>query len=389
MPRTEINQDKAARATRAELVARLRARFPEIEAAIFAHIRGVSEPVADADSAYVAGLRAAVAAAIDYGLKCIEGEDWAVPVPPETARQARLAARDGVRLDTVLRRYVAGSNLLEEFIVVEAEDLPSEVLRQVIGERGPQLDRLMEAMSSEYIEELERAKRSSAERQADRVLHLLEGNGLASPAEIDYDFETWHVGMILRGANAQVTARVLAERLGSRLLDVPRDPETVWAWLGSLRRPAAMNLKQFVAGSTPAEVSVAIGEPRQGLGGWRLTHREAQMALGVMLRRPRKLLRGRDVILLAGIMRDETLVRALLDTYLGPLRGEGPAGTVLIETLRSYFSVGGNAAAAAVNLGVTRHTVQRRIRTVERKLGQLLHTCQAELQVALQVDEIQ
>ena len=55
------------------------------------------------------------------------------------------------------------------------------------------------------------------------------------------------------------------------------------------------------------DVSVAVGEPRSGLDGWRLTHREAQAAQEVMLRKPQRLTRARDVILLAAVLRDEAL----------------------------------------------------------------------------------
>jgi DNA-binding PucR family transcriptional regulator len=39
-------------------------------------------------------------------------------------------------------------------------------------------------------------------------------------------------------------------------------------------------------------------------------------------------------------------------------------------------------------LEVDRHTVQRRLRKVEEALGRLLHTCHAELEVALSLEEL-
>ena len=49
----------------------------------------------------------------------------------------------------------------------------------------------------------------------------------------------------------------------------------------------------------PAGVSSAIGEPGKGLDGWRLTHRQAQAAMRIALRRPQRLTRYADVALLA------------------------------------------------------------------------------------------
>jgi PucR C-terminal helix-turn-helix domain/GGDEF-like domain len=389
MRRPQGDRKQSPRAIRAELVARLRKRSPEIEKAILTHIRRLSEPVGDEDPAYLDGLRSAVVEAVSYGLEYMEGGgERSMPIPPDTARQARRAARSGVRLDTVLRRYAAGNKLLEEFIVAEADDVPSRVLCQILRDQGPRVDRLMESVATEYRQELERTRRSSGEKFAHRVLHLLAGDDLEGAADLNYDFDIWHVGMILTGRNAEATARTLAERVGCRSLHIERDHETVWAWLGSTRQPVISGLEHFLVDNVPTEISAAIGEPRRGLEGWRLTHREAQVALQVMLRRPRRLIRGRDVVLLAGVLRDDTLVRSLLDTYLAPLEEHGNSGQLLRETLRAYFSAGGNAAAAAAGLGVTRHTVQRRIRTIEQTIGQLLHTCHAELQVALQLDEL-
>lgn len=376
-------------AIRAKLAAQLREKAPEIEKAIFTRIRQLSEPVGEGDPAYVDGLQKAVAEAVHYGLECIErGREWSAPIPPGAIRQARRAARGGVRLDTVLRRYAAGNKLLEDFLVAEADDVPGQVLRQILKDQGPQVDRLMESVAIAYGTELERTRRSSVEQFADRILHLLSDDDLECPSDLSYGFEIWHVGMILVGRGADATTRVLAERLGYRLLHIERDHETVWAWLGSTQKPVRSNLKCSLMDNLPTEVSLAVGEPRWGLCGWRLTHREAQIALQVMLQKPRRFTQCRDVVLLAGISRDETLVRSLVDTYLAPLDRHGNSGPKLRDTLRAYFSAGGNAAAAGAALGVGRHTVQRRIRTIEQILGQLLHTCQAELQVALQLAEL-
>ena len=55
-------------------------------------------------------------------------------VPLAAVAQARRAASLGVGLDTVLRRYVAGHAILEDFVMQEAD--PSELLGQRIELRG-------------------------------------------------------------------------------------------------------------------------------------------------------------------------------------------------------------------------------------------------------------
>jgi DNA-binding PucR family transcriptional regulator len=136
-------------------------------------------------------------------------------------------------------------------------------------------------------------------------------------------------------------------------------------------------------------VSLAIGESSKGIDGWRLTHRQAQAAMLVALRRPRRLTWYADVALLAAVLRDQELARSLVEIHLSPLEDRKDGGAVARRTLRAYFAAGCNAATAAAALGVNRHTVERRLHAIEEQLGRLLHTCHAELEVALRVEELE
>jgi hypothetical protein len=377
------------REVRGDIASRLRVRGPEIENAIFARIRSLSEPVEGEDPTYVAGLRSAIAAALSYGLESVEkGGGSSIPLPTETSRQARRAAREGVGLDMVMRRYAAGNKVLEEFIVAEADDVPSHLLCQILGNQGPQVDRLLESVAADYAEELEQAQRSSAQRQADRVLHFLESNSLVGPSDLDYDFDGWHVGLILSNQRGMMNTRRLAERLGCRSLSVTRDDENGWLWLGARHMPDVAKLESLLRAELPPETSVAIGEPRKGPVGWRQTFREAQTALQIVFQRPQPITRCRDVILVSAVMRDSVLTVSLIETYLAPLDGRGASGEVLRKTLRAYFRADQNVAATAAALNVARHTVERRLRTVEDRLGQTIDACNAQLQVALETEEL-
>src|SRR5665213_761206 len=63
------------------------------------------------------------------------------------------------------------------------------------------------------------------------------------------------------------------------------------------------------------DAAFAVGEPGAGVDGWRLTHRQAQAALLVALRRPGgpRLTRYVDVALLASALRDDVLTSSLRD----------------------------------------------------------------------------
>lgn len=374
----------------AGVVARLRARLPEIEKAIFASIRaGSSDSAGSGDIEYVQGLRITIVAVLDYALMGIEhGEEWSGPIPSAAMAQARRAARNGVGLETVLLRYAVGNRLLSGFVMEEVDRFPSQMLRQVLNTQGSLVERLMAAVSAEYKLEVERTGRTLAQRRRERVQSLLNGEPV-DPGEFDYRFEdAWHLGIIVVGARAGEAVRGLGAGLGRNVLSVSCDEKTTWVWLGGKSRLPVAGIESRLAAMVDMGVVLAIGEPSQEIHGWRLTHHQAQAALSVALHRPQGITRYAEDMLLAAALRDETLAASLQEIYMSPLAGQKDGGTVLRETLRGYFDVTSNAATAAVRLKVDRHTVERRLQKIEERLGRLLPTCQAELEVALRLHEL-
>jgi PucR C-terminal helix-turn-helix domain/GGDEF-like domain len=378
-----------------DVVERLRARRTELEEAIFARLRdGLRDSPGGEDAEYVMGLRAAVAAAVGYGLRGIaEGEGWAGPIPAEVVAQARRAARLGVSLDTVLRRYVVGHTLLEDCFMEEADRSGVSgqrgAARQWLRAQASLLDRLLDAITREYRNEIERVGGSPERRHAERVQRLLAGATIDT-AELSYDLDRWHLGVVASGIGAAGAVRALAAAVDRRLLSVSHGEEAVWAWLGGRSRLAVTDVERVLRGEGPAGLVLAIGEPAQGIDGWRLTHRQAQAALLVALRRsePRRLTRYADVALLALALRDEPQAKSLIEVFLSPLDSRRDGGTVLRETLRAYFAAGRNASSAAAVLGVARHTIENRLRAVEQALGRSLQTCLPEMEIALRLDEL-
>jgi PucR C-terminal helix-turn-helix domain len=380
---------------RAALADRVRARRAELEEAIFSRVRDVTtyDAAEGEDAEYITGLRAAVTAALDYVLTGIEwGEEWASAIPPAALTQARRAARMRVSLDTVLRRYAIGSTVLRDYLMQEADsgDFPDQglVLRDVMSTQAALLDRLMASITGEYTNEVERAERSPERRRSERVQWLLDGGTPdGTGAGLGYELDVWHLGAIATGAGADGMLECLAVDLGRELLCVSRGEETVWAWLGGRQRLAGDEVATLLDGAEPWEASLAIGEPGWGVEGWRLTHRQAQAALLIALQKPQRLTCYADVALLASVLRDDALARSMVEIYLAPL-GKGTRGAVLRQTLRAYFAAERNASSTASVLGVARHTVENRLRAIEQKLGRTLHTHQAELEVALRLEEL-
>jgi hypothetical protein len=297
----------------------------------------------------------------------------------------------------VVRRLRARQSEIEQAILG---------LREMSRAQAALLDQLVVGVTREHVAELQRAGHSREHRLLERVRILLAGEhpdaGAASgalDAEFGYELEAEHVGLIARGPGALDALRDLAARLDRRLLSVAPSAELVWAWLGA-RRAVEMSELQRAAAGLHTTVAIAAGEPARGFAGWRLSHRQAQAALLVAIRRngiPRNrippaqgiaLTRYGDVALLATALKDEALASALIDVYIAPFLDAREGGGVLLECLRAYLAAERSVSSAAAALGVSRKTVENRLHAIEEKLARPLHPCPAELEVALLLHDL-
>ena len=176
------------------------------------------------------------------------------PIPPVLLAQARLDARDGVPLDTVLRRYFAGNALFGDFLVEEAEraEVPTRPFARLLARAG-------DARRSPARRRQRRARRarrrtgpsSAAERRRECVKSLLAGE-LVDHSELGYDLDAHHLGLMAKGEGAEEAMRELAGRLDRRLLAVRREEEPTWAcWLGGRRRARAEEALRALARRSP------------------------------------------------------------------------------------------------------------------------------------------
>lgn len=372
---------------RSLLSARLMKDVPEIEAAVHQRIRSIAEAAPPTDPEYVAGVQEATREAIDYAIVGIQtGERASESIPTAIAGQARRAARSGIPLETVLRRYHAGDRLLSEWITGLAHDLPVDALREIARTQSNIVDYLTAGIAGEYNCELERSRQSPSQRLTRRIRALLHGERDSDPS-LAYDLTGWHLGLIGSGASVEEGIREAARQADRQVLCVQGISDgRVWAWLGGRAKPDVGDLEQALEKRVPAGSSLCVGEARQGLEGWRLTHFEAQIALQVALYATSTITRFRDVMLLSAITRDPRLTESVVETFLQPLEAKGDRGPVLRETLRTYFGADQNAATTAHRLKVDRGTVRRRLTTVETLLGLKIDSYGPQLQVALAVE---
>jgi hypothetical protein len=136
---------------------RLRERLPELRAAVATRVHAFDDPSAVPDPANREGLEAALPAAVEYSIACLEAGDRRRPeVPVEVLAQARLDARDRVPLDTATRRYLAVNAILGDFLAEEAEraDVSCAALRRLLAVQATRLDEMLAAAGAEHAREV-------------------------------------------------------------------------------------------------------------------------------------------------------------------------------------------------------------------------------------------
>lgn len=372
-----------------ELADRVRRRKAEIEEVILARSKAIADPAEVQDPAYALGLREAIAAALDYGLEAIESSERNLSeIPLSLLAQARFAARAKVPLDTVLRRYLSGYTLLGDFVLEEAErhGVRAGDLKRQMRTQSTLLERLLAAVGEEYDREISRRPASAEERRLKSVRRLLDGESVDA-SELRYDFDGWHLGLIASGPDTGTTLGRLAETVGGSVLTVSDERGATWAWLGGHRSPKPNETERAIRDTSPKGSTFALGEPGEGLAGWRLTYEQAQAAFAIAQASHRPFVRYAEVALLAATLKDDLLRKSLRQLFLEPLEKERDGGVAARQTLGAYFTAGHQLSTAAVALGITRQTVKSRLMAIEERIGCAPDTCAAELWTALRLSD--
>jgi DNA-binding PucR family transcriptional regulator len=343
------------------------------------------------DAEYLRGLREAVARGVDYGISLLEdGMERGPQVPLALVVQARLAARQGIPLEMVMRRYMAGKALICDSILREATAIgasSSALLREALATQEAAFDRLLATVSEEYGREEQQRRKPGDSQLLERIRRLLAGE-LVDSSVLNYDLDRHHLAIVSGSPEAREAIRQLATETNSRHLIVNADHGEVWAWLGRKEAFDTEVVSRFVADASSPSMPMALGEPARSCSGWRLTHRQAQAAFSVAQVSPAGFARFAAVAMVVGAAESPLLATSLQRLYLSPLQGGGNKSTVLRETLRAYFSADRNSKSAGHALGVARQTVANRLEQVEARIGQPLSMCADAVDAALRMEEL-
>lgn len=375
---------------RAELLAAVARRHCEIRKAIFVRVQTIGPDEKSFDVEYLDGIKGAIDNAIDHTIReSLVIDEGTARAPDEVFAQTRVAARRGVPLEVVLRRYHAGHTLLGDFVAEEAErmGISPALLRVVLRSVAMVTEEVLAQIGEAYRDEVQSTQPISGERRrAERVRRLLGGE-LVDSSGLEYDLDRWHVGVAARGLVSHEPLLRLARDLNSSRLAISDDGLDS-LWFGWTERPDLDRFTMALSSRNAEGATLGVGEPATGLVGWRLTHGQARAALAVASRTGETTCRYINVPLVASALQDELLSTSLQHLYVDPLNADRNGGAVLRETLRVFLDADHNVTSTAAILGVSRNTVTNRLRAAEDRIGHLKPSRAGDLALALRLHEL-
>jgi hypothetical protein len=389
-----FRDERSPEQVRLDVAKRLHLRRPEaLETLVASMLSSVPDLVRVQDSQLTLGWSEVAGACLDCGLLAIEhGEEWPGPIPPIVVIQERRAARDGIDLSVSVARYITAYKLAWDFVLEEfGDDSISDrnrtlVLRRMSMATMSLLSRLLAEVTQVHFSELKHGMRTSAQKNAGLARRILAGERV-NEDEIHYDFDAEHVGVIGWGEGAAKALAGVADRLGYQRWIVSNDDGTVWAWLCTSRGCMTADIKKALGSDTCASVSAAIGDPVEGLAGFRDTHGLAQAAYLVAQLSRERITRYADVAREARALQDPLHTKWLMRTYITPVV-EHHDGAMLLRTLEKFYDAAHVVDKAAKLLGIGRHTVERHLDRIGELIGRDLRTCHAEMELALKLAQL-
>jgi hypothetical protein len=334
--------------------------------------------------------RASIYGNIRAVLGALGGDRIQPDAPAEAIEEARITARAGVPLESLLHTYRVGHAVIWERALDIAEELaPDSRSRHAVLKIGSRwlfsyVDSIASHVTKEYTRERDRIMRSSIERRVQLVRDILDGATIDA-GELGYDLDAEHLALVVQGPQAEAWIDALASGLHRHPLTIAVSDQVVWAWLGARHELGAEGRRLLAGVSVPEDTCAAVGEPRWAAEGFRRSHTEALAAHQVGQRLHAPITRYDDVTLEAALLTDERVARRLVDHELGPLAEDDERAAKLRTTLEAYLRTGQNASAAAAMLNVNDRTVAYRIRAIEALLGRSVAARSTELAMALRL----
>ncbi|WP_068401251.1 PucR family transcriptional regulator [Kribbia dieselivorans] len=330
-----------------------------------------------------------------------------VPAPPEEVRGRleRELAVDIVARDVTVTGVIAALRVLQDLWLTQlvqaalsvtgGSDALPRLMKAVSGAVDAAVDRLVTAISQERRVVLQQGRATTRATIEGLVSGELPDEQVTS-ASLGIDMGGWHVGCVLHApAGASVTRSEVDAAVasfaevsgGGPLVRHETSSGQVWLWASGDHTIGVRDSKGL---RIDAPLVIGLGEPREGLTGFRRTHIEAVESLRVGLMSSSKVpvTRYRDVGLEALLSRDLEQARWYVDSELNGLAADTAEMAELRQTLRVYFAARMRIAPAAEQLFIHRNSLRDRLRRIEDILGYQLADRSADCQAALRLSDL-
>jgi DNA-binding PucR family transcriptional regulator len=330
--------------------------------------------------------------------------------PPSAAVEyARRLAQRGVPVNALVRAYWLGQDTLLRRSLGEVRrqggdpEVASLAGQRIVEITFGYIDWMSQRVVISYENERDQWLQNRNAVRAARTRELLAGNSVdmaAAEAALGYRLAQRHVGIVVWtriGASGEDQLSPLerfvirlAERVScpARPLFVPCDDSSAWAWL-PIGRCAGIEPEVIrqTAGSD-GRVMVAVGEPAQGIDGFRITHTQAVQTQAVALLggayAPQVTMFG-QVGVVALLSADVEAARAWVSQVLGPLATDDDHYARLRETLRVFLATGGSYTASAAELAMHKNSVKYRVEKAGQERGRPIRCDRLDVELALHV----
>jgi DNA-binding PucR family transcriptional regulator len=331
--------------------------------------------------------------------------------PPTAALEhARRLAQRGTDVDELVRAYRLGHQGVLKLILdeVRAAQLETElgwrVFEEIAASSFTYIDRVSHQVVTAYQAERDRWLANRNQIRALRVREVLDGGDLDVDETTDliqYPLHRSHLALIVwcaeqaDGDELDAMERFvtdLAATLGARErpLFVASDQITGWAWIpfaSDAADTAVSQIREFVRLRADAPW-LAVGNPLDGLTGFRRSHREAIAARAVAMApgappRPVTAADEPGLFVAAQFGSDLDNARSWVAQVLGPLATDTDGDERLRETLRGFLRNSSSFKSSADELHLHVNSVKYRVhRAIERR-GRPIEEDRIDVEVAL------
>ena len=317
---------------------------------------------------------------------------WAdprTPTPPQEAVDlATEFVRQGLPVESLLRVYRLGhgevAQVWQQLLAARSDDSQTlaEASNVTFAWTFTYVDTLLQPIIDDYIAERERRARQAQSARDGELRRVLSGDAVDVERAgnlLRYRLDRWHVGFIAwvadgvedetaaRRLDAVAVAVARAAGIEEAPLVSPAGRFAVHGWIGAWTCP------EPIRPSAIEGAHVAIGEPGQGLPGFRQTHEQAQLARRVArLRRDGTpaTMHYCDCEVASLLSADLEQARRFAHAVLGPLAQDTESSHRLVETLDALYEEALSLNRAAKRLHVHANTVAYRIRRALELTGE-------------------